>query len=642
MSKSSLYVPKNTSTSSLVSIVRKILSEEGGGGISLNDNNTWIGVQSFNEPIEVSGFKNVGDINLPTTTGTIALITDIPTDYVSTTTDQSIFGLKVFEDIVDFNGGIQGPLAISGNVNSTTGNFLSSAVSASGASCNYQLVAANTGIRASVANEVRITTGGTDKIIVTTGSIQHTLQNRFVSGTAAVPGISWASDTGNNSGWYLIANDQIGTSINGVNVKTLSSTSETSSIQCNMPTLGLTNSGFTSAVSGTLTANRTLTIPDVSGTIALTSQIPSTANFVDLTSTQSISGTKTFTQISASSLVGCEFYSNPIGGGGSMSFDTTAASTFDGVLKLPSLAAVATYTFPSATCNILGDNTGFTIGTGSITLSNGNFLCQTVSPGITSCNYQLVTANTGLRASVANEVRVTTGGNDRIIITTGSVQHLLQNRFASGTVSAPGITWTSETGNNSGWYLIGNDNVGGSINGIQTHQWDSSGYKSTIFRCLAGTNILCGPSANSAAGTCSLQLTPSTDGWSTGGVAQISLGDSNHYVKSTNGTGLEISSVNAIKLGSNGTGFLNMQHAAVAYSTPLGNNGSVNVPITFASAFSSAPTKVLCSIVQTIGSNWDLCISQANSVTTTGFNFVIRAVGGATTGACNLVYIAIQ
>jgi hypothetical protein len=177
------------------------------------------GLQTFNGNISTEKiFSSGNEYSFPAVAGTIALSSEIPdvSNFVTLTTDQAIYGLKVFEDIVDFNGGIQGPLAISGNVNSTTGNFLSSTASASGASCNYQLVTTNNGLRASVANEVRITTGGSDKIIVTTGSIQHTLQNRFVSGTVTVPGISWTSDTGNNSGWYLIGNDNIGGSINGI------------------------------------------------------------------------------------------------------------------------------------------------------------------------------------------------------------------------------------------------------------------------------------------------------------------------------------------------------------------------------------------------------------------------------------------
>jgi hypothetical protein len=43
------------------------------------------------------------------------------------------------------------------------------------------------------------------------------------------------------------------------------------------------------------TANRNITFPDLTGTVALTSQIPTSANYVDLTTNQTIGGVKTFT-----------------------------------------------------------------------------------------------------------------------------------------------------------------------------------------------------------------------------------------------------------------------------------------------------------------------------------------------------------
>lgn len=50
--------------------------------------------------------------------------------------------------------------------------------------------------------------------------------------------------------------------------------------------------GFKTTIASNQTANRTIALPDQSGTVALTSQL---ASYVDLTSTQTITGTKTFT-----------------------------------------------------------------------------------------------------------------------------------------------------------------------------------------------------------------------------------------------------------------------------------------------------------------------------------------------------------
>lgn len=384
-----------------------------------------------------------------------------------------------------------------------------------------------------------------------------------------------------------------------------------------------------------------LTLPTTSGTLALLSQIPSTSNFVDLTSNQSISGTKTFNDALVSQ--NGQFIFNSGSAFGTLEFTGLSAATFTlpnstGALALTSQIPTNTSYVDLVSAQTISGSKTFN----NITTFNSNVNSSSASASTSSCNYGLINSQNGMRSDSANTVRLTVGAIDKMIVSTQSFQFSQTCRFVSGSAALPGISWFSDTGNNSGWYLIANDVVGGSINGIQTHQWDSTGFKSVCYRPLSGTNTTVSPATDLASGTCSLQITPSSAGWSSSGIAQLSLGDSNHYVKSTFGVGVEISSVNAIKLGSNGSGFLNIQHGSVAYSTPLGNNSSVNIPITFASPFSSAPTKILCSIVQTTGANWDLCISNSNSVTTTGFNFVIRASGGATTGNCNLIYIAIQ
>lgn len=61
--------------------------------------------------------------------------------------------------------------------------------------------------------------------------------------------------------------------------------------------LRFSNSSGNLDLVGNPTANRTITIPNASGVLALTSDIPSLSNFVDLPSPQTITGAKTFSTI---------------------------------------------------------------------------------------------------------------------------------------------------------------------------------------------------------------------------------------------------------------------------------------------------------------------------------------------------------
>lgn len=96
--KSSLYVPKNTSKSTLESIIVNVINENGGGSVSLASDNTWTGMQTFSTAPVISTITNTGTLTLPATTGTLALTSEIPTNsnYADLTTDQTIGGIKTF------------------------------------------------------------------------------------------------------------------------------------------------------------------------------------------------------------------------------------------------------------------------------------------------------------------------------------------------------------------------------------------------------------------------------------------------------------------------------------------------------------------------------------------------------------------
>jgi hypothetical protein len=124
--------------------------------------------------------------------------------------------------------------------------------------------------------------------------------------TSDIPDVSeWATSTGTRSGGDLLVtlgdydNSDIGTKliIDNTNdyVKIESGNGFFSSQGFNIGTNPL--STFGSLQTNTLTSNRVYDFPDASGTVALTSDIPTSTDYVDLTSAQTISGDKTFADI---------------------------------------------------------------------------------------------------------------------------------------------------------------------------------------------------------------------------------------------------------------------------------------------------------------------------------------------------------
>jgi len=90
-----------------------------------------------------------------------------------------------------------------------------------------------------------------------------------------------------------------------------------------------------------LTASRDYTLPNTSGTIALTSDIPSLAGYVATTGTQSIGGTKTFTSYT---LFDQDIYLKHDGTlSGFPGYSTIAANATSIIFGLPSLVSVANF-----------------------------------------------------------------------------------------------------------------------------------------------------------------------------------------------------------------------------------------------------------------------------------------------------------
>lgn len=173
----------------------------------------------------------------------------------------------------------------------------------------------------------------------------------------------------------------------------------------------------------------------------------------------------------------CYFSSFPAGGGGRVFIDTQLSSAFDGTIRLPSLGAAATYTLPSATCTLLGD-TGFTISSGSITLTNGTFN-STALGSLTNCAYSIGAANTGLYSSGVGFINIATAGTSRMQLSSAAVIVSPTLRLSTGgSAGTPGFAFNADT--DTGIYTIADNNLGFSSGGTLRWDYNNSRINTTI------------------------------------------------------------------------------------------------------------------------------------------------------------------
>lgn len=132
-------------------------------------------------------------LTLPITTGTLALSTDLPTDYVDLTTDQTVGGVKSFTDVMKQAAGV--------NTNPSYGFSTETGL----------------GMYRSAANTLAFAASGSQRLVVNNSFISTlgpiSMSAALVgSGTAGSPAVQ-INDT--NSGLYRIASDRIGISTGG-------------------------------------------------------------------------------------------------------------------------------------------------------------------------------------------------------------------------------------------------------------------------------------------------------------------------------------------------------------------------------------------------------------------------------------------
>lgn len=109
----------------------------------------------------------------------------------------------------------------------------------------------------------------------------------------------------------------------------------------------------------------------------------------------------------------------------------------------------------------------------SLISSSGNF--RTGLGSVTSVSLGLGEGNTGFYRIAAGQIGISTAGGLRVDINASRMAMSTPIHLSSGTASVPSLTFSGDTAQNSGLYLIANDNIGVSINGSQMAAFSSTG-----------------------------------------------------------------------------------------------------------------------------------------------------------------------
>jgi hypothetical protein len=539
MSKYSTYVPKNTIQSSLTSIIDARIAASGGGGGGWDPN-----------AAEVLTNKDLTD---PSNSfpNTLALTSDV----VDLTNNQTIGGTKTF---------------------SNTPVFASSAIQIGNAGAVLQSI--------SGAPSVELPT---------------------VSGQLAL-----TSDIPTNSDYVDLTTNQ---SISGIKTFTQPPTID-SGIRFSDSLNG------TSAIIqyGGSASNITLTIPDpfITNDTFLTS-----ANVIAVTNKNLASATNTFSSYYLLNGSTQRSLGLSMSGNGSIGNSTwltgmsvncssatytdtvssgTVATINDVLFSAKTISATNPTTYSSASTVTIsgsltpGTNVSFTnndalrINASNLRLVGGRVLCQAVGTAALPIFSLGSSLNDGLYGVGAGNLGITTAGILRADINATRLNSTVPIYLPNGSVTAPALTFTNDTGVNSGFYLVANDVMGLAVGGnsIQTYQ---------------------------------------TTGVTSNGVSTLSGG---------------------VRVG--GTAFTNMaqrQFGTLTVVAPnIGATTNITAVITFATAFSTAPQVLLTAFPAAGSTGFNRVILSVASSTTTNatINLYNTASGGgaATTGDVVIQYMA--
>lgn len=243
--------------SSLQSITATTLTASGlltGAGIAINSGTVTTPSISFtSDTSNDTGLYLISENNIGITTGGINRLS-IGTSITSATGQSFNIGTS----------GTTSPLNVYGSITGTNGLTINSGISYVQAITAAGLITANFGINVPTGRTVNIGTSGTTSSLNVFGLITGTDGIILNNGSVTTPAISFNGELVRNSGIYLINEDNIGISTNGINRISISNT--------------LTTISTAQLVVGVLTGNSDLNIGGNSSLQAITASGLITAN----------------------------------------------------------------------------------------------------------------------------------------------------------------------------------------------------------------------------------------------------------------------------------------------------------------------------------------------------------------------------
>jgi hypothetical protein len=118
--------------------------------------------------------------------------------------------------------------------------------------------------------------------------------------------------------------------------------------------------------------------------------------------------------------------------------------------------------------------------TGALSVANGSV----TAPGLTFAGD--TSSNSGLYLIANDQIGTAVNGALTLSLTSSAFTVVPVTVLAAGTAASPGLTFTGETGSNSGFYLVANDQLGASIAGSNALTLTSSAF--TVVPVLNGAS----------------------------------------------------------------------------------------------------------------------------------------------------------
>lgn len=438
----------------------------------------------------------------------------------------------------------------------------------------------------------------------------------------------------------------------------------------------------------------TFTVPSATGTLALVSQIPTNLVYVDLTTNQSIAGTKTFLSpiVLDNSGAKCTLTYPNVG---------TVTQNFPGTTGYL-LNSIGNYTSVKSQGLTLSDNQTITTSTylagATMNFANSIYTDSATPNGATQTQFADVglgvrtinCSNTGvtytnaatlqIKGPVTAGTNLTITNNNAVQIDSGNIT-LINGRVISSSNGAVATPAFSVGGNNTGIYAGATNQLNFAVNGSNKFTMTAGSNSSTQqFRAFAGSLATPGISftgdntsgwydaavgnialaisgvqlisytaaklavliAGSAA-TPSLGFQDTTTGWYRSAANQIGLSISGVNVSTWSSTGLNISgkmTTSTAQIGANGTTVSNsMQFGSFTTSVVLLTLGNAALGTFNITGFGAIPNIALTLQTPAGGlNNWDrviVCVDGQNStntaITVNGVNLSTGSTSGTAT-----------